>query len=115
MARLLFRLNDVPEDEADAVRLLLENHQFDIYETDSGKWGISVAAIWLRDEERYEEARELIEAYQQERSEEARKHQTQQTFAERCAERPVDLALVLIAIVAILSLTVWPFLTAFQD
>ena len=115
MAKLLFGLNDVPEDEAEAVRVLLEQQQLDIYETDSGKWGISVAAIWLRDESRFEEARQLIEAYQQERAKDAQDNRKQQTFAQRCAERPVDLVLVLIAIAATLALTVWPFMTAFQE
>ena len=115
MAKLLFRLNDVPEKEADAVRAILEQAQFDSYETDSGKWGIAVAAIWLRDESRFQEARDMIEAYQRELAEEVRGEAPTQTFIERCSERPVDLFLVLIAIFAILALTLWPFITAFTD
>lgn len=115
MARLLFRLNDVPEDEIDAVREILKTHDVDVYETDSGKWGISVAAIWLRNDEEFEYARALIGEYQQERQARVQSEAVQQTFLERCQQRPLDCLLIACAILAILALTVWPFLTAFSE
>ena len=72
MAILLFRLNGVPDDEAADIRALLEQRHIDYYETDAGRWGISVAAIWLRDEDRLIEARRLIDAYEEERAATAR-------------------------------------------
>ena len=36
MATLLFRLNDVPQDEADDVRQLLTDKGIDFYETHAG-------------------------------------------------------------------------------
>lgn len=64
MAKLIFRLNHVPEPEADSVRELLENHQIDFYETDSGRWGVSVAAIWVSHDEDAITARKLINEFQ---------------------------------------------------
>lgn len=72
MAKLLFRLRHVPDDEAEEVRLLLAAHELDVYETDAGNWGISMPALWLQDDERYEEACALLEQYQRERAERVR-------------------------------------------
>lgn len=66
MAKLVFRLKDVPREEIDAVRRLLDEHGFEYYQTHGGNWGISVAGIWIEDDQRRAEARELIEAFQQE-------------------------------------------------
>lgn len=69
MAILLFRLNQVPEDEAEDIRQLLDDGNFDIYETSSGFWGLGVAAIWLRDKNEQPWAQKLIDDYQQQRAE----------------------------------------------
>jgi len=69
MATLLFRLNQVPEDEAEDIRQLLDDGRFDVYETSAGFWGLGVAAIWLRDKEQLAQAQTLIEQYQQQRAE----------------------------------------------
>ena len=42
MSKLLFRLRNVPDDEAEEVRQLLEEHGIETYETDAGNWGISL-------------------------------------------------------------------------
>lgn len=121
MAKLLFRLNGVGEDEADDVRALLAEHQVDTYETDAGRWRISVAAIWLRDDQDYERARGLIDAYQQERTERLRQAFNAQLqsgeipgLAQRFRERPVDFILVAVAILFITGLMLWPFFTVFS-
>ncbi len=72
MARLLFRMRNVPEDEAAEVRALLTRHDIDFYETEPGNWGISMPAIWLRDADQLERAKQLLITYQQERSAMAR-------------------------------------------
>lgn len=69
MAALLFRLNQVPEDEAEDIRQLLDEAKFDVFETSSGFWGLGVAAIWLRDNNELPQARKLIDDYQQQRAE----------------------------------------------
>lgn len=72
MATLLFHLGNVPDEEAEAVRRLLDEHGIATYETRAGFWGLGVAAIWLRDEAQREEARALIDAYQRELGERMR-------------------------------------------
>lgn len=117
MPILLFRLNTVPADEAHEIRALLDSHHIDYYETDAGRWGISLAAIWLRDDSQLERARRLIDDYQQQRSEQARatyaelsRNGQQETFLQRLAARPAQLLLYLLAILVILYLTLMPFL-----
>ncbi|SRR5690606_14629802 len=68
MSKLLFKLRNVPEDEAEEVRELLSEHQIDFYETSAGNWGISMPALWVREESQYQQARELLDSYQAERS-----------------------------------------------
>ncbi len=68
MAKKIFELRGVPVDEAEDVRQLLSEHQIEYYETAAGNWGVSMPAIWLRDEQQYVQAKELIDAYQAERS-----------------------------------------------
>ena len=62
MAKIIFRLNGVPDDEARDVRELLANHAIDFYETSAGNWGVSMPAIWLKDDGQFEQARALLDA-----------------------------------------------------
>ena len=65
MAILLFSLRHVPDDETADIRELLEENHIEFYETNAGNWGISMPAIWLRDEQQHEQARHLINEYQE--------------------------------------------------
>jgi hypothetical protein len=67
MSNLLFKLNGVPEDEAEDVRDILEEAEIEWYETDSGRWGLGYAAMWTRDKSKVERAKQLIQQYQIER------------------------------------------------
>ena len=67
MATLLFSLRGVPEDEAYEVRELLTEHEINFYETSAGNWGVSMPALWLRDNSELEKARQLLDEYQQQR------------------------------------------------
>lgn len=67
MATLLFKLRFVPEDEAQDVRELLAENEIDFYETTAGILGISMPALWLRDDSQFEKARSLIDDYQRQR------------------------------------------------
>jgi Family of unknown function (DUF6164) len=67
MPTLLFSLRGVPEDEADEVRELLNEHEIDFYETSAGNWGVSMPALWLRDEAELIKAQQLLAHYQQQR------------------------------------------------
>ena len=68
MSRLLFKMRHVPQDEAEDIRRLLNDHDIDFFETFSGNWGISVPAIWLKHDGQFEAARILIDDYQEERT-----------------------------------------------
>ena len=78
MAKLVFKLKDVPEEEVAAVRHLLDEHGIEYYETHGGNWGISVAGIWINDDQRHTEARELIDNFQQEHASKMRAAYQQQ-------------------------------------
>ncbi|HDZ08800.1 DUF6164 family protein [Pseudohongiella sp.] len=67
MAKLLFRLRNVPEDEAAEVRELLATHDVSFYETSAGNWGISMPGLWLHHDADYPEARALLDDYQHQR------------------------------------------------
>jgi len=85
LATLLFRLRNVPEDEADDVRDLLTRHSIAFYETSAGNWGVSLPAIWLHLDEDYPQARQLLDNYQRERSARMR----EQYLADKAAGAPI--------------------------
>lgn len=72
MATMLFKLTGVPDDEADDVRELLAEQGFETYETQAGRWQISVAAIWLVNDDDLPRARTVLDDYQQRRADAAR-------------------------------------------
>lgn len=122
MAKLLFKLNGVSQEEADQIRAVLEEHDIDVYETNAGRWGISLAAIWLRQETQFEQARTLIQESQLERQKALREEFEQKITSgeippwhERLAQRPVDFFAVALAISFILGLMLYPFLSIFSD
>lgn len=83
MPTLLFKLRNVPDDEASEVRDLLTEHNIPFYETTAGNWGISMPAIWLHNDEHYSQARSILDAYQQERTNRMR----EQYLADKAAGR----------------------------
>lgn len=72
MAKLLFKLGNVPEDEAEEIRALLKQHEYAFYETTAGNWGVSLAGIWLNDPRDFEVAKQLIAQYQKDRLQKVR-------------------------------------------
>jgi len=121
MAELLLKLRNVPVDEADDVRHLLHSHGIDFYETGAGSWGISLPAIWLRSRIQLEEARSLIDAYQQQRQKNARQAYEQQrqrgkqrTVLDKVREAPLLSFIYLAVVLLILYLSTMPFLDIFR-
>ena len=114
MSVLIFRLNDASDEEAAQVRELLEQHDLAFYESSAGRWGISVAGLWLRDDSQKHRARELIEQYQGER-----KQQYEGWWAEQPGflvslwrsflARPIPFVLTAILLVAIVFISLSPF------
>ena len=49
MSRLLLNLRNVPDDEADDVRALLDSNRIAFHETRPSMWGISAGAIFVTD------------------------------------------------------------------
>lgn len=116
MARLLFKLAQVPADEAADIRALLEEHQIHFYETDAGFFRVGLDAIWLADGTQEEQARELIRAYQAERVVRQQQNYAQLVEAGQvpsvwqyfCAQ-PMRFIASAIAIVFVAGLTLLPF------
>lgn len=119
MATLLIKLNGAPDDEVDELRQLLTDHAIDFYETEAGRWGISVAALWLRDDTQLQQARHLIDTYQEQRALRIRaEHQAlrdagqHETLLSRFGREPVKVVIYLLLIAAVLYLTLMPFIGA---
>ncbi len=117
MSKLLFRLKDVPDDEANDIRELLNHHEMDCYETDDGRWRIGVAAIWLKDDKQFDTARALIDEYQMQRY--ARSQEEQQALQEQGVntsllhsflERPLTFLMIVLIVAVVLFISIYPFL-----
>jgi hypothetical protein len=117
VAHLVFNLRNVPEDEADDIRQLLDSSEISYYETDSGNWGISVAAIWVKYSEDAVKARELIEKYENDRFE-ARSKEYQievsegraRNLRDKFLENPIQFIASILAIFFILYISIYPFM-----
>ena len=116
MAKFLMNLRDVPEDEADEVRALLDAHAFDWYETKPSFWGVSAGGFWLRDDARIAEAKAALAAYQDERGRTARARREADLAAGRVEtpwadlrRRPLQTLAILFGIVLMVALTLLPF------
>ena len=111
MAKLLFKLRNVPDDEVEEIHTLLSEHQIDFYETSSGNWGISMPALWVSDDVQYQRARELLDVYQADRSARVRAEYAQlkqagqhPTIFTRFREKPFTIVAYLFVVYALLYL-----------
>jgi len=113
MAVLIFRLNGVSDEEAQDVRDLLSDNALDSYETSAGRWGLSVAGLWLVNENEKARARQLIDAYQLERRryfEQLNIETPPETFSERFRQSPLNVIFYSVLAVTILFLSLSPFI-----
>ncbi len=117
MAVQLFILRGVPEEEADEICAILDENNIDYYETPAGSWGMSMPALWLKDETQLDQAKQLLDEYQQQRQTQAhaeyealKRQGKQRRVIDLIKEHPLRflLYLVLIAVVAYFSIS--PFL-----
>lgn len=120
MATLLFRLNDVPEDEANDVRQLLTDKGLDFYETHAGFFGLGVAAIWLRNDNQLPLARAIVDEYQSHRAIIQRQHYEDLRasgeipgFGQLILQHPLRFAGILLLVVFVLLVTLLPFWNSF--
>lgn len=122
MARLLFKLSNVPDDEAQDIRDLLNNHDIHFYETNAGFWRVGLDAIWLADGIQEEEARELIRTYQAERHIRQQENYAQLVEAgqvpsvwQRFCAQPIRFMALIVAIIFVAGLTVVPFVMLLRN
>jgi hypothetical protein len=108
----------VPEDEAEEVRELLNNNGFEFYETSAGNWGISTAAIWLKNNDDLENAKAVIDDYQTERGVSQRNNYeklklsgSHKTLLDAFKENPLKFIAYLIFVGFIIYISTKPFLT----
>ena len=115
MAKLLLNLRNVPDDEADEVRALLDANGIAHYETRPGPWNISVGGIWVQEDAAMAEARRLMADYQDRRRMRARAEHaaavrdgTAETFWTQLRAEPGRVLLTVLAIAGLLGLVALP-------
>jgi len=121
MSRILLRLRGVPVDELNDIVGLLEQQDVEFYETSAGNWGISLPALWIKNEEDYPRAREMLDSYQAERQQQARsewKRQreegTQPTLRQIFTEKPWSTLGLIGFCAAIAWFSIRPFLSMLE-
>ena len=117
MSKLLLNLRDVPDDEADDVRRLLESGGIGYYETRPSFWGISAGGIWIHNDADAAAAKRLMDEYQRERQArvraehvEAERSGTAVTFVDVLRTQPLRVVLAAIWIALVLGLVAVPVL-----
>jgi len=113
MSKILFKLNGVPDDEADDVRALLADNDIEFYETSAGNWGVSMPAIWLKDAAQFNKARALLDEYQSARTVRMREEYNRlkqagqhKTLIDAIKEKPVQFILHLAVSVLVIYLSI---------
>jgi hypothetical protein len=116
MSALLLNLHDVPDDEADDLRDLLERHNIAFYETKPSPWGVSAGGIWIKHTEDMEKARRLMSEYEIERKataqaeyRAARQRGMANTVWSTFRREPLRVFAALIGIAFVLALMALPF------
>lgn len=117
MPHHLMNLRHVPDDEADEIRDLFEQHNVRYYETPPSRWGISMGGFWVHDDDEAQRARDLLANYQaqrlvHQREDFVRRQQRGETgFWYHFRQRPVSVLMALVAIAVILGLTLLPYVS----
>ena len=117
MAVKLMSFRDVPDEEAEEIRALLDTQRLEYYETPGGNWGISAPTLWLYESDDLPAAQQLLAKYQQERSqriqtEYQQHHQSgeQRQFINEIRNNPLRVVALLALAGAIAYFSVAPFL-----
>ena len=115
MSKLLLNLRNVPDDEADDVRAMLDSLGIAFHETKSSIWNISVGGIWVTEDTDFPNAKSAMTDYQQQRGARARDEYaaakragTAETFASVVRAQPARVALLVLAILFVLGLMALP-------
>ena len=117
MPKLLMNLRNVPDDEADDVRAMLDAQRIVFYETRPSIWGVSAGGIWVSEDAAFAAARRAMDEYQQQRSARARAEYaaakragTAETFVTLLRAQPARVLLSVLGILVVLALVALPFL-----
>ncbi|MFW5825261.1 MAG: DUF6164 family protein [Marinobacter sp.] len=117
MPHHLMNLRHVPDDEADEIRALFEQHGVQYYETPPSFWGISMGGFWAHDSDEAARAKALLRDYQ-----DSRQRRQRQVWERALREgkgtgvwhqflrKPVTVVAALLALVFILGVSLAPFL-----
>ncbi|MDQ3039458.1 MAG: DUF6164 family protein [Pseudomonadota bacterium] len=115
MSKLLLNLRNVPDDEADDVRAMLDARRIAFHETSPSIWGITAGGIWVTEDTDFADAKRAMADYQQQRGAVAREAHAQakrdgtaETFGMVLRAEPGRVALLLLAIVLVLGLMALP-------
>ena len=116
MSKLLMNLRDVPDDEADEVRVMLDVQRIAFYETRPSMWGVSAGGIWVTEDAAFADARRAMDDYQQQRAARARAEYaaarragTAATFITLLRADPVRVVMSVLGIPFALTLVTVPF------
>lgn len=117
MPHHLMNLRNVPDDEADEIRALFDEHDVRYYETPPSRWGISMGGFWVHDNAEAARAKALLKDYQQQRFETQRR-----AYEEHLARgevggvwsmlrrRPARTLAACLAILVIMGMSLLPFI-----
>ncbi|WP_339806068.1 DUF6164 family protein [uncultured Marinobacter sp.] len=113
----LMNLRHVPDDEAEEVRALFDEHEVRYYETPPSFWGISMGGFWTHEQDEAERARSLLRDYQQRRHTRQREAWNEAVqsghgtgFWHQFRRKPLTFLAALVAIAVILLFSLAPFL-----
>ena len=111
MSKLLLNLRNVPDDEADDVRAMLDAQRIAFYETTPSPWGISAGGIWVTQDADFAEAKRAFDDYERQRSVRARAEYaaakragTAETFFSVLRADPLRVVMTLLGILLALGL-----------
>lgn len=112
---LLMNLRNVPDDEADEVRDMLDAQGIAFYETRPSIWGVSAGGIWVTEDAAYPDARRAMDDYQRQRRDRARAEYaaakragTAETFVTMLRAEPLRVVMSVLGILFILVLMALP-------
>ena len=115
MSKLLLNLRNVPDDEADDVRAMLDAKRIAFYETTPSPWGISAGGIWVTEDADFADAKRAFDDYEQQRSVRvraeyaaAKRAGTAETFISVLREDPLRVVMILLGILIVLGLMALP-------
>lgn len=116
MAKLLMNLRNVPDDEANDVRAMLDAQGIAYYETRPSIWGISAGGIWITEDDAFADARRAMDEYQRQRAQRARAEYaaakragTAATFITLLRAEPARVVMSVLGILFALALVTLPF------